>query len=150
MIVSEALQSADFTGDGDMLDAACFIYDLADGSLTDTGKGLDFGSFPNSSAHLREEVGSYAVYYGLEIDSATDWTGDGDLNDRVVFLLDGDDETEINTGLAIQGVTGNPWTTHVKTGGQCLLISVFEASMIQDLNGDGDLSDSVYHLVELP
>ena len=140
LLVSESGQNVDYTGDGDKLDRVYHVYDAASGTLTNTGKGV----FSGAGITVRE-LGSLCAFQGTEGNSGADWNGDGDQIDTVLFFLDGDDGTTINTGLAVPYLSND-----VHAGDSGMVVTVYESSQSMDLNGDGDRMDYVYHVLALP
>jgi hypothetical protein len=148
--VREAGQGGvDYTGDGDSMDSVCFIYDSANDTLTNTGKGTELRfSLAGWAAAWNKELGSHAIYYGREPDALVDWNGDGDMGDNVLFVLDGDTGLETNLGLA--PMPGSAFPTDVRPQEDGILFTVSELAQSLDLNGDGDTGDTVYHYLTFP
>ncbi|HUG74504.1 MAG TPA: hypothetical protein VMM81_02380 [Acidimicrobiia bacterium] len=78
----------------------------------------------------------------VEFFEGVDLNGDGDLSDRVVHVYDPVTGTLANVGLAPN--PGGPLGVALDGGG--LAISVYEPWQGADLNGDGDLFDTVVHV----
>src|SRR5262249_14753306 len=81
--VSESDQRADFNGDGDLGDRVFHVYDSTDGSVTNLGVGAN------------EAVGAItaiASLFGFRVSESgqgnRDVNGDGDTDDRIVYVYD--------------------------------------------------------------
>jgi len=86
-------------------------------------------------------VDGYALVPVVEVEQGIDLNGDGDTLDRVAHLLEIASNTSTNLELAIRGpVTANG----VKFA---FLVSEGDQNGT-DLNGDGDTSDSVWHIFD--
>ncbi len=128
-----AESSADLNGDGDRLDRAVLqVYDP--GSDTNTNTGLaTLGSAPLHAA------GAWLVVVP-EFEQGADLNGDGDLEDFVLHVFDAATGAVRNLGFS----SGGPGAELASTlpGGERFGLLVPELDGF-DLNGDGDLADSV-------
>lgn len=129
----ESIVAADLNGDGDQADLVLQVLHVASGTTTNTGLEGD--------ADLRAD-GPYLAFGAFESVAGSDLNGDGDQIDRVAQLLHLPTASATNTGLAIgvlSGLRGRWLAVHVAEGLQGA----------QDLNGDGDASDHVLHVVDV-
>lgn len=133
--VLESSQAAtDFNGDGDTADAVLHLYDAASSSITNLS--LPFAGVP----HFDEAVVAFAVSESGQGDS--DLNGDGDADDRVLFMYDLAARTLTNLQFAV------PYDPELRDG--LLVFSVYERDQaMTDLNGDGDTWDGVLHVYDV-
>ena len=142
--VNESAQRVDLSGDGDTSDIVLHPLDLSTGALRNEGLAISLNAFEVRGRRL--EVGVSEAGAGQ-----SDWTGDGDADDTVLFVQD--------PGRGAPAP--NAWTTDV-TPHQLLgvpeagdaegssLFYVLEADQgATDLNGDGDADDRVLCLGRL-
>ena len=122
--------NTDLNGDGDTQDWVPHVYNRAGPALTNLGH-----AYPGCCAEV-PIVGQFAVFVvGETADGMTDWNGDGDVVDEVLFTFD-----------SVSGVTSNLGLPTVSSlqevAGARLAFSVDESKHGgTDLNGDGDASD---------
>ena len=129
--VSEAGQGSSLNDDHDLDDTILFLVDGSSGALDNTGIELH-GSLL--------ALGPRFVFLRTRENlAALDLNGDGDLNDEVLFAFDSVDRELRSSGRAMAFTSGA-----MVAGDRALLVvpEIFEG---RDLNGDGDLSDSVLH-----
>lgn len=99
---------------------------------------------PLPSDYYRIQQGriSFAVVEASQ--GNTDLNGDGDASDRVLHIHDAPGDRLLNSGFAtipnLYFIDGDHVVTAVSEGAQGA----------SDLNGDGDTTDNVLHLLELP
>ncbi len=136
LAVSESLAGKDLNGDGDIsfLDRVVHVFDPATGALTNTG-------FAHGS--LIVAVGTAIGFTVSEsAQGSTDLNGDGDTDDAVAFGYDPATRRSVNSGLATR--FGN-----MSAARDYAVFGVAEADQGHtDLNGDGDTSDSVIHVLD--
>ena len=132
--------ATDRNGDGDAFDAIPQVFDAATMSVTDIGIAGSY--FPPIVD------GDHVVFEVLEFDEgATDLNGDGDVNDSVLHVHDLAAGITVNTGLAAKASFSGP-TSRVQ--GTLATVLVSESNQgSTDLNGDGDMFDSVAHAIDL-
>jgi len=114
----------DLNGDGDTMDAVIRFYDTSTGTLTNTGV---VGTDPSVS-------GSIIAFSTSETWVGQDLNGDGDTSDFVIRYYDTATSTLTNTGAV---------GYYPSVAGSIIAFHTDEYSVGQDLNGDGDTSDSV-------
>jgi hypothetical protein len=121
----EADQGQDLNGDGDLGDAVFVLFDFA--TMTAVNSGYD-------GNNAVETDGGFLLSVSEGRQGATDFNGDGDAVDNVMFFWDGSG-TPMNLGLA-GFAEAAPGAFHVAEGSQGGT----------DINGDGDAIDSILHL----
>jgi hypothetical protein len=131
----ESNGNTDFNNDGDATDMVTHVYDLDTGSLINTG--------------LAARGGSSADVLHLIVDEQnqgnTDLNGDGDADDWVLHLVELPSLSMTNLGLC--------WSPII--GGSSVEDNIYAVAANEndcgntDLNGDGDSSDGVAHVVDL-
>lgn len=132
--VAEIEMGTDRNADGDTLDDVVACVDTTTGDVFDLGLAVigPILSTATTCAFLVSEDGQ----------GRTDLNGDGDANDTVWFVFDPsrarDSSNPVNTGVAAPPF-GAPAVA--AEGGYVFLRSEFAEN--QDLNGDGDMIDSV-------
>ena len=132
--------NGDLNGDGDQIDVGLQVFNTERQTLRDVGLAV----FPTSDPALfdgrRLAIGADERFEGRDLN------GDGDTDDSVVHLLDLETDTLTNTGLATEfGIE----RFDVGFGGRFIGIRVAEGKQGErDLNGDGDLRDSVLHILD--
>lgn len=133
--VSETDQGgADLNGDGDLFDSIVVIYEQATGTLTTLPRAVEWTS------DVLIDGAVVAITVDEAADGARDWNGDSDAQDIVVWFYDTSSDTFANTALA--------GGTFEDIGEGYLALSVPEWMQGNiDLNGDGDSTDVVAHLV---
>lgn len=133
-----AESSVDLNGDGDRLDPAVLqVFDTAASTNTNTGLAT-LGSPPLHAA------GAWLVVVP-EFDQGSDLNGDGDLEDFVLHVYDASTGAVRNLGLS-SGGPGAEIASEL-SGGERFGLLVPELDGL-DLNGDGDLADSVAFLYD--
>jgi hypothetical protein len=136
--VPEETQGVDFNGDGDQQDVVLHLYDVRTGVLTNLQQAIFSRQFPRYvNMQFNGDLIAFAV---LEPEMALDLNGDGDELDSVVFTYDTSSGVLTNLGLAI------PVPLVLKSlrlSDRLLAMRVSESAQGQDLNLDGDLTDTV-------
>ncbi|MEM7308018.1 MAG: hypothetical protein AAF682_15170 [Planctomycetota bacterium] len=132
-IVGDEAMSGDLNGDGDALEFVFLVYDLAAGTLT----ALDIGGV------IARWSDGLLFLEAREIDGSTvDLNGDGDLNDNILHVYDPATGALLDTGMASRVEETGVVAGRVAFRG-------LEYEQGTDLNGDGDLGDSVLHTIEV-
>lgn len=131
---NEWLANADYNGDGDAFDhLVLHTYDLA----TQQARNLRVAMRPLSVPTLSDDTVGFLVDENSQ--GSTDLNGDGLVNGSVAFLY-------LRHELLNLGLAGADHTVAVANG--LAVLSVEEALQRgRDLNGDGDTSDDVVHVV---
>ncbi len=167
--VSEASQGADLNGDGDQLDRVLHLLEYASRSVTNLmveayeptfadGK-LIYNNLDTQTMQIRNLPTGVVTDLGLPVASTArpnvskgfllfaspeenvDWNGDGDLLDIIPWLH------ELATGQTFHlGVAGGAWDVE----GRDVLFARSEPDEGVDLNGDGDTTDFVWALYDIP
>ena len=135
-IALENLQSEDLNGDGDTFDAVPVTVDLDSRtlSLSSLASALQGGVAPGGDPY----------FLASEAFSGTDLNGDGDLADDVLHVNTARGEVNLRTnGYTILN-TGP--SNNDGAGTRALFFTMEETD--RDLNGDGDTSDFVPHVVD--
>lgn len=130
--VSESAQGyADLNGDGDTADQVMHVYNL--GTRASTNLRLaSRSSFDLEGSLLAIPVSEVAQ-------GRTDLNGDGDIGDVVLHIFDNVAGAVSNLNLAV--------SSEIEMEGGVLAFVVRESQQgSADLNGDGDVSDSVIHV----
>ncbi|MBN1418557.1 MAG: hypothetical protein JXP34_07245 [Planctomycetes bacterium] len=135
--VRETGEGKDLNGDGDAVDTVACFYDLATGRTTNTALAADFDLPYGIISPDR------VMFAGLEASQGQDLNGDGDAEDYVLHIHDLVTGTTANLGLCAGGGTS------MDVSEDWLLLRIYERDEGRDLNRDGDLEDSVLHLVDL-
>ena len=119
----------DVNGDGDAFDHVLHVYDARSGNVRNTNQAL--GIF----GQLFVQDG----YYGYYKSESGDLNGDGDSNDVFLQIHEASSGAEFPVSLASDYESplhaDGTWT---------ILISEYDQAET-DLNGDGDVEDTVYH-----
>jgi hypothetical protein len=123
---------ADLNGDGDALDVVLHLVDASSGAVSNTGLALFGGTLRLSGSFAALSV--YENAQGIQ-----DLNGDGDALDRVLHLVELSSGAVTNFGLAV---------SQIELGDQVVAAHVPEYAQEQDLNGDGDLSDTILHVID--
>ena len=138
-VIENSQGQTDFNSDGDASDLVLQILDLSNGVVTNTGIALN---------QLYLEIDDEIVAFGV-IESNQDNTilnGDSDTADTVLHTFDLGSGVIKNKGLAIETVrVQNVPVQYVHVDDGFVAVTVSESQQGQDLNGDGDMSDSVLH-----
>jgi len=139
----EAQGETDFDGNGvddDPDKTVVFVWNAATGESTNLGVVIDAFD-PNS---LRGRGRNNAIVRGkrvyLPVSEAIqgeDLNGNGDLEDNVFHLYESTTGVTVNLGFSVQDVA---------FGEHALAFGIRERTSTGDLNGDGDLRDTVLHL----
>ena len=131
---SEKGSGIDFNTDGDKFDFVLHIYNTKTGELTNTGL--------EASGQIYVS-GNYVAWTVFEINQGgLSLNDDTDASDFVLHLADMSTGTVTNFGLAASDPT---------IMGHTLGALVLESKQgTIDLNGDGDQSDGVLHLIDIP
>lgn len=171
--VSEAAQSTDLLGDGDLDDVVLHVLDLTVGTLsslgvngsapTVDGRDLVYHDLDTNTVHVFDLVSGLSTDLGVPLagldgpwveertvlftgrESTVDWNGDGDLLDDVLWIY------ELDTGLLVHsgGAVDALFAEHADTDGRFVVYARDEeAQGATDLNGDGDAFDRVGTLWE--
>ena len=134
----------DLNGDGDGSDKALCVLDLATGSVS-----VLPGSLPFGDTHTYEVRGGRVAYVVEEFSTGlggTDLNGDGDTSDDVLHVTDLATGTTTNLALATSALQDSDF----QLGDGLLYVRVAEGGQGGlDLNGDGDASDGVAHVIVL-
>jgi hypothetical protein len=123
--------NVDQNGDGDRDDHVIMYYDISTDSITNTGV---VGRWPAVS-------GNIIAFSSHEEDGGVDLNGDGDTEDHVIRYYDISTGSVTNTGM----VGSQP-----AVSGNIIAFTTYELLIGQDLNGDGDISDTVIGYFNLP
>ncbi|MFG0320420.1 MAG: hypothetical protein ACF8XB_24325 [Planctomycetota bacterium JB042] len=124
----------DRNGDGDALDLVVHSVDTATGIVTNLGLAVTSGLAVD---------GHRVAFHVPEAEQGIDANGDGDQYDVVPHVFDADLGTVSNLGIA-----GSFYRPMISGG--WVLFEVLEAAQgLADLNGDGDVADSVLHFHDL-
>ena len=130
---SELGSGIDFNTDGDKYDNVLHIYNTRTGELTNTGL--------ESSGQVHVS-GNYVVWTVFEINQGgLSLNGDDDAFDFVLHLADMSTGSVTNYGLAVS----DPMIS-----GNTIGVVVLERGQRADLNHDGDSSDGVLHMIDIP
>ena len=143
LLVDEYHQGGvDLNGDGDTEDTVAQVYDLRTGATTNLG--LSAGSLDFNGHHM-----VFAVYESRQGD--VDFNGDGDTSDTVVHVYDTQTAKLTNLGLSRGSVRyPGPSPRLYALDGNHLAFNVGEEQQANtDLNGDGDATDNVLHIMDL-
>lgn len=140
---AEESRDGDLNGDGDATDYVLIVYDFATDELWNTGHALAVAFSPHLSYFVDD--GTVLGIVGEAEHGAVDLNGDGDEEDKVLFLFDPAGETFANTGFAV-GADYQTLGFYRRWVG----LAVTEAGQgALDLNGDGDELDHVLHVHDL-
>jgi len=156
----ENLAGEDLNGDGDSNDLIIRYYNISSHSLTNTKVS---GHYPAIYENIITFTGSTVRYFNLtngnfvdtgvlafvdipsiyeniiafptyEANANMDLNGDGDKDESVIRYYDLSSKVLRNTGVVGWGAS---------IYGDIIAFSTFESQVAQDLNGDGDMDDSV-------
>ena len=123
----------DLNGDGDDNDLVFHSFDATNGIVDNLGVSSRRGTFSAFDDHR-------ALLPIEESSMSLDLNGDGDMGDVVVHVYDTRTGEVQNTGLATRGFAYDQFLFDCAIG-----IAVSEGQQGQDLNGDGDTADVVFH-----
>lgn len=113
-----------------------FVYDIPSGRSSDTGLKVSYLQAQDVVVGDR-----MAAIQSREFPSGHDWNGDGDLQDSILWLYDGESGILKNLGLAAYS---DGFTPQMDIDGKLLAWLVPESQQgASDLNGDGDALDNV-------
>ena len=132
-LASEPGEGVDLNGDGDTDDAIAHVHDPATGITVNTGS--------TSIGFLALTRGAVAMSV-VESQEGVDFNGDGDTDDIVPIVFDPARGATTNVGVA-----GSAQLLLPTLPGGGFLMNAVETWEGRDLNGDGDLGDSVPHVV---
>ncbi len=125
--VLESGEGSDLNADGDQLDSVAHVVHVPSGIVTNIGiNSINNFLVGDSIAMLVKEAHQ----------GNTDLNGDGDTLDDVLHVYD--TKTGIVTNLAVA-------VGEVDVSNTLVVFRVFESERVEDLNGDGDMTDSVVH-----
>ena len=105
-----------------------------------------------TSSHSADQIGDWLIYIASERMLGEDLNRDGDVGDGVLQLRNLATGKRTNVGLATSQsfFLGRGWSQSFFLGRGWLVFSVSESQQgALDLNGDGDVDDSVLHIVDL-
>lgn len=129
----------DRNGDGDVLDDVLVLLDLERGTLRETGLALSIAGDRPPLLACDGQVAALAVDEAAQ--GATDLNGDGDAEDRVLFVLDRESGTFRNLALAVRTV---------RVGFPLVAAAVDEHDQGElDLDGDGDADGTTLAIHDL-
>ena len=129
-IANEGWEGADLNGDGDTFDNVAHVYDPA----TDVTANLGLGAL--SGLSLTALDGGRLGLAPWEDAQGADLNGDGDMSDFVLHVYDPADS------VANVGITAEGFSLTALEGGRIAFLTR-ESAEGADLNGDGDMGDSV-------
>lgn len=133
LAVSEDSQGdTDLNGDADSLDTVLHVVDANTGTSINAGLAVFDGML-----RLSESFAAIAVYENAQ--GITDLNGDGDALDRVLHSIELSTGVVTNFGLAVN---------NLQIHGDVIVGYVYEFQQGQDLNGDGDVQDTVPHVID--
>ena len=138
LYVSEAGQRVDANADGDLSDQVLHLFDMRFGQLVQTRLGWGYAQPQGDEDHV--------VCLVLESQQGVDLNGDGDLLDQVLHVVDRPSFTTRN--LAIAGSFNFQDFLTLHEGKAYLGVGERDQGGV-DLNGDGDVRDSVLHEIDL-
>ena len=127
---SEVYMQRDLNGDGDMGDSILAYHDVTDNTTTYTGEQPTYETSPSISGDLI----AFAIH---ETYMQSDLNGDGDMTDVILAYHDITDNTTTYTSEQIV------YYTSPSISGDLIAFATHEAYMQSDLNGDGDMGDSI-------
>ncbi len=174
--VNEADQGADLDGDGSTDDRVLHTFDFTTGTLTNVGEaglhlaiGSDRVAFRHAATGTLHVVNltngtvadsgilmagspiwaeGHFVFDGVE--QASDWNGDGDTDDNVLWILEAVSGIAFHVGVATIPPTWDHWPPLCQWADSRILLVQDEADQgATDLNGDGDALDEVWSLYSL-
>lgn len=144
--VAEADEAGrDLNGDGDALDDVIHVHDFA--ARTTTNLGLANPTV-SRSFHLQIFDGKVGFLVRESDQGGTDLNADGDALDSVPHLFDAAADRLTNLGIATD-VEMDLARMHYLTSDMMLFWAQERAHGERDLNGDGDILDSVLHVHDL-
>ena len=147
--VNESSQLGDLNADLDRSDRVLHVLDAGTGNLTNLALGFSrFTSSPEFRFQISDGFVAFAV---SESAQRSDLNADLDTNDFVLHLYDAAKGVVTNLGLDVLAIGAEIGSiqTLFELEGDLLAFSVREREQgSNDLNGDGDMLDSVFHLFD--
>lgn len=134
-VTHESQETTDFNGDGDSGDRVVQLYDLDTGTITNLGLAQSF-VMSAADLHLRGDVLAFLVYEPAE---GRDLNGAGGVDNFTFVPHVHDVATGVTTNLGLEG-------RFPALGEGFLAFLARESLQLKDLNGDGDMVDSVAHV----
>lgn len=131
----------DLNGDGDMDDFVLHIFDGTSGSIENTGRTMAGSSFLPA---VRWSGGRFVYVVSEASELGTDLNSDGDTGDDVASLYDPCTGEFTSLSFAVLNASRRFAFTE-----DTVLLAALEAGQGADLNGDGDLLDEVFHVVDV-
>jgi len=147
---SEAEQGyQDLNGDGDTLDTVMQIYDLATGTLINTGQAVAVCELPGCEPGLPYKIRGRSVYFLTPEASqgGTDLDGDGSNTGIVVQVYDAGTGSSQVIGAAAGAPSLPPLPTTLFDK-PIVYQQVKESTLGKDVNGDGVIDDTLVTLVD--
>ena len=139
-LVYEPRQGEDLNGDGDREDGVVHVADLEAGEMRNLElAGIDLSGCDSGLS------GKWLLFDVPEADQGEDLNDDGDLEDKIVHVADLEAFRALSFGFAGYGTSG----CEAALSDEWLAFEVSESLQGEDLNGDGDLEDSVLHVRDL-
>ena len=127
--VQETNSTGDLDADGDLTSVVFHVFDFGPSRLLSSGTAI--------SGRAPVRVADRWLFARLE--QQDDWNGDGDVVDSVLHVFDPVTGVTTNLGVA-EGL--RPFRA---INGETVTVGVSEFTQGEDLNGDGDLFDTVAH-----
>lgn len=137
---SESALGSDQNGDGDTSDQVLSVVLVPSGKVISLGRAV-------TSVSVVATTPDSVVFQVSESQDGQDLTNDGDTNDQVPFLYDVEGETTTNSKLEGSLVLGAR-NHQGRLPGPLVPFSTREALHGDDLNGDGDMVDTIPHLFD--
>ena len=131
-------------GDGDMVDQVLHVYDATNDKITNLQKAIASSDYWISGNWVM-----FRVYEGGEGDGGQncDLNLDGDRKDEVIHFYN--HITGVVTNTYVAGTMGDKsHSIYEPIADSYAPILIYESSQNQDLNGDGDLTDIVLHILD--
>ena len=146
-LVLEDSQGEDLNGDGDLEDSLPFVRFHA------TGETLSLRSTTRGALYIAGAAQDAIVFLASEFDSGEDLNGDGDIIDDVLHVYRTETRVLHNTGLGVphevqEGVYEPYPEPFLTLEGDTLVFLVNESQNNDDINGDGDIDDSLVHFYD--
>lgn len=128
-VTTERMAGRDLDGDGSINDFVVRYFDIASGTLHNTGATIDSGSNP-------VVLGNIIAFPTREMEYNGNLNGDGDMYDTILRYYDISRNKIINTGEEMVNYGFD-------VSGSVIAFLTSELKVGVDLNGDGDTSDIV-------